>query len=138
MDRGGAATLKRRATTSRHRVRYECSPPPTDAEVRVNLGKNFRLPLDATPTAYRTTLRIDLGEGRFAGTMEINVDLKSPRAAVYLHAVDLTLTDASAIVADVTGSRTIAARDRRTDAESETVTLEFPEALPAGPIQLQL
>ncbi len=104
----------------------------------MNLGKNFRLPLDATPTAYRTTLRIDLGEGRFAGTMEINVDLKSPRSAVHLHAVDLTLTDASAIVADGTGSRTIAARDRRTDAESETVTLEFPEALPAGPIQLQL
>ena len=104
-------------------------------EVSVTLGKNFRLPLDARPTFYRATLHIDLGEGRFAGALEIDVDLQRPRSAVHLHAVDLALTESIAVVA---GGREIATRDRRVDAESETVTLDFAESLPAGPTQLRL
>ncbi|MEA2698667.1 MAG: puromycin-sensitive aminopeptidase, partial [Myxococcales bacterium] len=100
----------------------------------MTLGKNFRLPLDTKPTSYRAVLRIDLAEGRFDGTLEIDLTLQQPRTAIHLHAVDLTLTDATAIVA----GRTIAAADRRVDAESETVTLDFGQSLPAGPTLLKL
>ncbi|HEX3693773.1 MAG TPA: M1 family metallopeptidase [Polyangia bacterium] len=100
----------------------------------MTLGKNFRLPLDAKPTAYRATLRIDLGEGQFAGTLEIDVDLQRPRSILHLHAVELTLTAAVA----VTGGRTVAAVDCAVDVESETVTLTFAEALPAGSATLRL
>ncbi|HVR63702.1 MAG TPA: M1 family metallopeptidase [Polyangia bacterium] len=104
----------------------------------MTLGKNFRLPLDAKPTDYRATMRIDLGEGRFAGSLEMAVDLRAPRDVLHLHAVELDITDAVAVVAAPAGERTIAARDRRADAESETVTLAFAETLPAGAAVLKL
>jgi puromycin-sensitive aminopeptidase len=99
----------------------------------MTLGKNFRLPLDARPSAYRADLRVDLGAGRFEGALEIDVRLAAARATIHLHAIALELRAAAT---DVSG-RTLAAA-ATTDAESETVTLEFAETLPAGDLTLRL
>jgi puromycin-sensitive aminopeptidase len=99
----------------------------------MTLGKNFRLPLDARPLAYRADLRLDLGADRFDGALEIDVHLTAPRAVIHLHAVALEIRAASAAV----DGRTLPAATTA-DAESETVTLAFAEALPAGELTLQL
>jgi puromycin-sensitive aminopeptidase len=95
--------------------------------VTVTLGKNFRLPTDVRPTRYRAHLRIDLGAGTFEGELAITIVLERSRPSVHLHAVGLELSTSVAIV----GEHTLPARFE-TDAESETVTLTFPAALPAG------
>ena len=88
------------------------------------LGKNFRLPLDVKPARYSAHLAPDLKAGTFAGRMELEVRLEKPRRELFLHAVGLTL------------ERVRARPSRRatvtSDAESETVTLQFAEELPAG------
>ena len=88
------------------------------------LGKNFRLPLDVKPARYSAHLAPDLKAGTFAGRMELEVRLEKPRRELFLHAVGLTL------------ERVRARPSRRatvtSDAESETVKLQFAEELPAG------
>jgi puromycin-sensitive aminopeptidase len=94
----------------------------------VSLGKNFRLPLDARPTRYNFHLAPDLTARTFEGRGEIELSLSTPRRELTLHAIELPIARArvrlpggAAVRATVT-----------TDAESETVTFTFPEALPAG------
>ena len=88
------------------------------------LGKNFRLPLDAKPVRYSAHLAPDLAKGAFDGRMELEIRLDKPRREIHLHAVGLAIGRARARPsrpATVSG-----------DAESETVTLQFAEELPAG------
>jgi puromycin-sensitive aminopeptidase len=100
----------------------------------VTLGKNFRLPLEVKPTRYRATLRVDLDAARFEGQLLIDLTLAAPRSAITLHAVELDVK--SAVVEWDGGSVTGGAI--RADAESETLTFEFPSPLPAGKTTLQL
>ena len=88
------------------------------------LGKNFRLPLDVKPVRYSAHLAPDLKAGTFEGRLELEVRLEKPRREIFLHAVGLTLTRVRARPAL---RATVSA-----DAESETVTLQFAEELPAG------
>jgi puromycin-sensitive aminopeptidase len=97
------------------------------------LGKNFRLPVDVRPSRYRAHVDVDMTADRFEGRLSIDVGLDGPRAALRLHAVGLEIVGANAHL----GGRTLAARTS-VDAESETVTLTFEEALPAGPATLEL
>ena len=88
------------------------------------LGKNFRLPLDVKPVRYSAHLAPDLKAGTFEGRMELEVRLEKPRREIYLHAVGLTL---ERVRARPSRRATVSA-----DTESETVTLQFAEELPAG------
>ena len=99
----------------------------------MTLGKNFRLPTDVKPKAYEADLRLDLAADRFDGELGIDVVLGAARPAITVHAVGLEVLDARAEV----GQRTIAAKTTA-DAESETVTLTFPEALPAGEVHVRI
>jgi puromycin-sensitive aminopeptidase len=99
----------------------------------MTLGKNFRLPLDVRPARYVGHLRIDLEADRFEGQLAIDIDLTAARDAVHLHGVGLEVSDARAQLA----GRAVAA-SASVDVESETVTLTFPEALPAGKATLHL
>jgi puromycin-sensitive aminopeptidase len=100
----------------------------------VELGKNFRLPLDTKPVRYRADLRIDLGSDSFEGDLAIVVKLERPRSEIHLHAIGLDVRAASAAVAS---GRTLTARTSA-DAESQTITLAFAEPLAAGEAELRL
>jgi puromycin-sensitive aminopeptidase len=90
----------------------------------MTLGKNFRLPLDVKPIRYSVHLAPDVKAGTFEGRMELEVQLGKPRREFQLHAIGLTISRARA--------RGVAKATAKPDAESETVTLEFDEELPAG------
>jgi puromycin-sensitive aminopeptidase len=98
------------------------------------LGKDFRLPPEIKPKSYDADLRIDLPAGRFEGMLTIALQLASARNDVALHAVGLDVTAATAELAD--GRRLSAGATA--DAVSETVTLTFADALPAGAAKLTL
>ncbi|HVV51034.1 MAG TPA: M1 family metallopeptidase, partial [Polyangia bacterium] len=100
----------------------------------MTLGKNFRLPTEVKPRSYDADLRVDLDGGRFEGTLAVALQLASPRAEIALHAVGLHVTAAAAELAN---GRRLAATTTA-DAASETVTLGFAEALPAGAAKLTL
>jgi len=102
-------------------------------DAHVTLGKNFRLPLDVKPSRYVGEVRVDLAADRFEGALAIDVRLEKARAALHLHAVGLDVTAARAD----SGGRAVPATVTA-DAESETVTLTFVDALPAGATTLHL
>jgi puromycin-sensitive aminopeptidase len=99
----------------------------------MTFGKNFRLPLEVRPARYVGQVRIDLATDRFDGQLAIDVSLADGRDKIHLHGVGLEVESARADV----GGRSVAAKTS-TDAESETVTLAFAEALPAGKATLHL
>jgi puromycin-sensitive aminopeptidase len=99
----------------------------------VTLGKNFRLPPDVRPTRYQARVAIDMAADRFEGGLEIAVRLDRPRAEIHLHAVGLDIFEAKAEAAGRSFACQVGA-----DAESETVTLTFAAALPAGDMTLRL
>jgi puromycin-sensitive aminopeptidase len=103
-------------------------------ESHVTLGKNFRLPLEVKPTRYRAELRVDLDAARFEGQLMIDLTLGAPRSAITLHAVELDVKTAAVDLE----SGAIAPTAIRADAESETLTFDFPSALPAGKTTLRL
>jgi puromycin-sensitive aminopeptidase len=100
----------------------------------VTLGKNFRLPPDTRPSRYDAELRLDLVADRFEGSLTIALERGAPGRAITLHGVGLEVTSADARAAGGPGRPATAT----TDAESQTITLTFAEALPAGPIELRL
>jgi puromycin-sensitive aminopeptidase len=120
-ERGGptdpfpGAPERRQAVAAQERMRYEGAMP---------LGKNFRLPLDVRPVRYSAHLAPDLKAGTFEGRLELELRLEKPRSEIQLHAVDL---DLKRVRARPSRRASVAA-----DAESETVTLQFAEELPAG------
>src|SRR5438477_1393147 len=88
------------------------------------LGKNLRLPLDVKPVRYSAHLAPDLNAGSFDGRLELEVRLEKPRREIFLHAVGLTIERARA--------RPSSRATVSSDSDSETVTLQFAEDLPAG------
>ena len=98
------------------------------------LGKDFRLPTEIKPQSYDAELRIDMAAGRFEGSLGIAVQISSARNEITLHAVGLDVTSATAELPD--GRRLFATASA--DTTSETVTLTFGDALPAGAAKLTL
>jgi alanyl aminopeptidase len=74
------------------------APPPTDALVAPGL----RLPDDAEPTGYVVRLEIDPDAKTFTGRAEVSIDLKTALDKVWIHAVDLEITQ---IDVDAGGTR---------------------------------
>ena len=92
-----------------------------------------RLPLTATPSAYRLELAPDLDAFTFAGAVEIDVDIADPTDTLVLNSIELTIHDA---VVTVGTDQHVAATIL--DAETERLTLTFDHALPAGPATLAI
>ncbi|HEY8923183.1 MAG TPA: M1 family metallopeptidase, partial [Polyangia bacterium] len=80
--------------------------------------------------SYRAELAVDLGKDRFQGTAEIDLVATEAVSRVHLHAVELAVSAAQAIVP---GGQPIAVTAIVPDAVSETVTLELASPLPLGP-----
>jgi len=86
-----------------------------------------QLPDDARPTAYRLNLDLDPSQERFAGQVEIDVELKAPASRLYIHGRDLAMKKAEARA----GGSTIAIAWSQVDPNG-VVRLDFAQPLPAG------
>ncbi|WP_448664172.1 M1 family metallopeptidase [Sphingomonas sp. CJ20] len=72
---------------------------PATAYAQVDPQPTGKLPDTVTPIAYRLNLTILPDQPRFSGHTEIEVELKKPASAVYMHGRDLHVTKAVAIIA---------------------------------------
>ena len=96
---------------------------PSNAEI-----DQYRLPSCVTPSAYRLRLEPDLEAASFAGTVEIDLDVREATDTVVLNAIELEL-DAPELKA--TGSGTVAG-SVVLDEALERATLRFEKALQQG------
>jgi puromycin-sensitive aminopeptidase len=92
-----------------------------------------RLPRTVAPSRYDLTLRPDLDEATFAGSVRIDVAVTEPVTEVVLNAIELEIDAAAALVG---GERRDAAI--RLDEGTERLHLTFAEALPEGEAVLDL
>ena len=85
----------------------------------------------ARPLAYRIDLTVDPAQPRFAGHVEIDVQLKKSARWIDLHGRGLAMKQAVARV----GGRTVTGQWTQLE-PSSIVRLTFPEKLPAGAVTL--
>jgi aminopeptidase N len=89
-----------------------------------------QLPRGAVPQHYRIHITPDMANLRFAGQVDIELELKKPARAVTLQAVDLVFERAA--IASIGQAKV------STDAKSQTATISFDRTLPAGKHTLSL
>src|SRR5690349_12761590 len=102
----------------------------TDAAA--GLDVDFRLARDVRPVRYAVWLDLDLDAWRYSGSVEIALVLDAPRAAITLHALDLTIVAAR----ETTSGAVATAVTMHADAEAATLTFATP--LAAGPATLAI
>jgi puromycin-sensitive aminopeptidase len=95
--------------------------------------RDFRLSKNVKPVRYELHVEADLDTWTFVATERIEMTVGEPTNEVVLHAVDLDLRSATAVSGDTRQRATVSF-----NAEAETATLRFPQALPAGACQLQI
>ncbi|MEK7859517.1 MAG: M1 family metallopeptidase [Elusimicrobiota bacterium] len=91
-----------------------------------------RLTRDVVPRRYEVALSIDPDGARYGGRVKITADVVLKTRRVTLHALDLEITRAAVDGRELPQPAVVI------DAAAETVTLELPEALEAGPCVLEL
>ncbi|MBX3028217.1 ERAP1-like C-terminal domain-containing protein [bacterium] len=96
--------------------------------------RDFRLSPHVRPVRYDLAIEVDLDHWRFHGVEEIELTVGEPTASVTLHASELAITSARAVLLDGTQ---LAAHPTY-NATAETATLTFPRALPRGTVRLSL
>jgi puromycin-sensitive aminopeptidase len=90
--------------------------------------RNFRLPLDTRPARYRYALSLDVEARTFEGKGTLELSVGRAGTELTLHAAELQLSN----VQFEGGGKRLPASEVRYAAESQTVTVCFPEALPKG------
>jgi len=95
--------------------------------------RDFRLAKTARPVRYDLRIEVDLDQWRFRVDEGVDLRLDAPTRDVTLHAVELDIRAAAAVVGDRRISAAVSA-----NAEAETATLRFSESLPAGPVRIEL
>ncbi|MFO0580842.1 MAG: M1 family metallopeptidase [Anaeromyxobacter sp.] len=100
---------------------------PTDAA-------DYRLPRSIRPLRYDAALSLEPERATFTGTLRLSLRLDAPAAELVLHAADLAVSTAAVVA----GGRRLVAGPPAYAAPSETVTLTFPAAIPAGEATLEL
>lgn len=97
--------------------------------------RDFRLSPHVRPLRYDLAIEVDLEHWRFRGVEEIELAVAEPTAAITLHASELAITGARAVLADGTQ---LTAAPAATNAVAETATLAFPRPIPPGTIRLSI
>ncbi len=92
-----------------------------------------RLPAGVVPEHYTLALTPDLRAATFQGDETIDVTLTAPANKITLNAAEITFAAVSARA----GSKELKAQVSE-DKGKEQVTFTFPQALPAGPVRLQI
>ncbi len=105
-------------------------PVPSTTVGRVS-NASYRLSESIRPNRYRLSLAPDIEAAKFAGTVEIDVDLDHPTSEIRLNAVDLEISAAHVM----TGGGQLAATVSL-DPENEMVALSLDS--PVGPGQATL
>jgi len=94
--------------------------------------RDFRLSKDVLPIRYDLRIEADLMEWRFSATERVEVVVHRSVNEIVLHAAGFTIHSARAVIE---GGARVATVDF--NAEAETVSLHFAEAVPAGPATLE-
>jgi aminopeptidase N len=89
-----------------------------------------QLPAGVAPQQYRIHITPDMANLRFAGQVNIELELKKPAKTVTLQAVDLAF---ERVTVDTIGQAKVS-----TDTKSQTATFSFDRMLPAGKHTLSL
>ncbi|MBM7112790.1 M1 family metallopeptidase [Archangium primigenium] len=92
----------------------------------------LRLPDTVRPVRYLLDLTLLPSEPTYSGTVTVDLDVRAPTQQLWLHAQDLTLTQARVR----TGERVLEART--VDGGEGRLGVLLPEELPVGPAQLTL
>ena len=95
----------------------------------------YRLPTTVRPRHYDLTFEPNFVAFTFEGTATITVAVEEPTSVVQLHAAELSISTASAVLADGT---TVQADATDVDEEAERATISFPRPLPVGEVKLTL
>jgi puromycin-sensitive aminopeptidase len=95
--------------------------------------RDFRLSKDVMPVRYGLRIDVDLDNWRYTAAEQIDVRVQRPVATIALHAIDLEIRSAIAVVAGKTLAATVTL-----NTEAETAILQFPEPLPAGNARLDI
>ncbi|MHB1846001.1 MAG: M1 family metallopeptidase [Deltaproteobacteria bacterium] len=95
--------------------------------------KAFRLPADVVPVHYDLAFSVRPADGTFTGMEDVELRLGADRAEIPIHAVDLTIDQASALVTGKELPATV-----RMDAPTETARLSFSSPLEKGTVTLRL
>src|SRR2546426_4243994 len=93
-----------------------------------------RLPDSVEPRAYRLTLAIDPRRAEFSGATEIDLSLREPARAIWLHGHGLRVSE----VVLVTSGRTVKGRYAEVETVSGVARVEFDEEIAAGSAVLRL
>jgi alanyl aminopeptidase len=108
------------------------------APVGAPVGTDGRLPATAVPESYDVSLRVDPAKDRFSGVSSIQVSVPAPTWHVVMHARDLHVTRAGAVVGARAVAASAAARTAPGAAGAEELVLTFAEPLPAGSARIEL
>src|SRR5439155_7254421 len=97
------------------------------------LGRDFRLPRDVRPLRYELRFDLDLDRWTFEGVETIRIVLDQARHELYLHAVDIQILSARAVVGGTTIDLEIAL-----EPDAEAIVLRAPRELAAGEVDIAL
>jgi cytosol alanyl aminopeptidase len=114
------------------------APAPAATDSAPLPQKNGRLPLLASPVRYTASLVIDPSQPRFTGTVQIEVDVPEPTSFVVLHARDIDVERAAAIVSGGTVSAKPTVRLAEGGKYPSELVLQFERVLPKGRATLEL
>jgi aminopeptidase N len=95
-----------------------------------------RLPGGVRPEHYSLTITPDLAKARFAGSETIDVVLDAPTKTITLNAAEIEFGLVQAAIGD--SSPKLEQASVMLDAAKQQATFAFAQALPAGPISLQI
>ncbi|HWH09164.1 MAG TPA: M1 family aminopeptidase, partial [Candidatus Thermoplasmatota archaeon] len=98
------------------------------------MSKSHRLPGDVRPERYAVHVKARVDRPDFEGEVRVALRVARAVATVEMHARDLQVDDVEATV----GGRALRGRVAKVDRDAQTVTLAFPQPLPAGEATLRL
>jgi len=102
-----------------------CAGPQPSAERTL-------LPKLVKPTNYELVLKPDLETFKFTGSVNIDLDVLENTATIVLHVNEVEITSAKIRNLSLKTDNEHAAKNITYDKKKETVTLTFPQELPAG------
>ncbi len=106
---------------------------PATAEELARVAPQGRLPGVARPVTYRASLDLDPREAHFSGFVEIDIELKTAAAGLWLHGDDLEVTSVTATA----GGETVEASWTEV-LETGVVWVGFPKRLEARKVTLAI
>ena len=92
------------------------------------------LPVSVRPTRYRIHLQPDLARASFKGSEDVYSQVDEPTSTIVLNAVEWDLHSAEVFRDGLPSLEAEISFDQK----AETVTLEFGEAISAGPARLEI